>query len=304
MSLNDLWQTPPIGKKKSNNVDVSSFIANIMIPSDVDRKKFVAQCYKTSTVLVRSVDGAVEHSVLVSKAIMHSLTFPSISGVIGSLVQCVVDPIYGQSKVVAVFNTQRVEQEIFEEGQWRIIKRGEGTFVDIDAKGVGGELDITVNSGSSKDIESTFKFLNSSNKAMLGIMVQGNMNIEVDDSLKILIQRELNIEIEDIDNSPDKITNIKYVAGKGFSYTDEFSNSLTIKDGEFNLTSANGETFAFSKSGFSFKTSKADMKSIVSDLLDAINQSIILTPAGPGSMSPTTIAQIEKIRVSLNLLFS
>lgn len=302
--MNNVWKYQQLGKNVSPQHDVGSFVAHIILPSDVDRKQYINQCYSTNAVSVKSVDNVVEHFVLVSKDIIHEIKFPLNPQTLGSLVQVIVDPIYNTSKIIGVFNTEGSEQQIVEEGQWRVLKRTKNTFVDIDAKSKTGQLNITVNSGSSEDVKSTLKFLNDSNSAQLDIEVQGNVNLDVDDSLEVFAQKKVTITLEDTDNNKDKVTELKIESGEGFSYKDEFGNEVEIVDGEIRLKNDNGQEFNITRSGFEFKNDSADLKDIISGLFDAINQAVILTPAGPGSISPTTVAQIEKLRASLNLLFS
>lgn len=293
-----------LGKQPYPVLDSPSFVANIKLPVDIDRQKFIKQCYRTGTVFVLGVDNQFEANVLVSRELIHRLKFPNKQSELGSTVLCITDRIYGTSKIVGLFQDVESEQEIFEENQWRIFKVNGESFVDLDAKANTGELNFTVHSGGNKNVSSNFRFLNAQIEAELNIEVQGVLNIDVDDEFNLFTQRLLNIEIEDIDNNKGKITNIKYEAGEGFSYLDEFENEISITKDGIVMKIDNGEEFSLTKKGFSYKNNKADLKSILTDFLDSIIQSIIQTPAGPGALDPGTIAKLNKAKLDVNNLFS
>ncbi|MDY0161475.1 MAG: hypothetical protein RBR64_09045 [Bacteroidales bacterium] len=52
------------------------------------------------------------------------------------------------------------------------------------------------------------------------------------------------------------------------------------------------------------KNSVYDLKSALNDIITEINAAIITTPAGPGAVSPTTIAKLQAINEKINQLLS
>lgn len=294
----------PLGKQSYGVAEPSSFIANLTVPYGIDRATYITYCYQTGTAAVLGVDNQIELNVLVDRSIIHNLKFPSKSSELGSTVLCVTDPIYRTSKIVGVFTDLDTEQEIFEENQWRVFKQNGSTFVDIDAKGNSGELNVTVNSGGYDNVESSFRFLNSSNKAKLNILVQGDMNIDIDNILNVYTQKGFNIEIEDVDNNKDKITKLKYTPGEGFEYLDEFENEFTTDEEGFYFKNKNGEEFNLNGKGFELKNSKANLKDIITGAFDALLQSIIQTPSGPGAFDAGTIAKFNQLKTNATNLFS
>lgn len=292
-----------LGKRPIATEEVSSFIAQIRIPVGVDRKEFISYCYATATAFIKSVDNQFESAVLIDLNLLHKIEFPNTEDDYGSLVQCVIDPIYGNSKIVAVFNDSQTEQEIFEENQWRVIKRNGETFIDLDAKANSGELNFTVHSGGYENIVSSFRFLNNTNKAKLNLLVQGNLDVDVDDTFNLFVQRGFKITAEDIDNNEDAITEIGYIPGVGFNYLDEFENDISFTEESIALKNKTGEEFLLDSKGFVYKNSKADLKQIILDSLDALMQSIVQTPAGPGSFDAGTISKFNKAKSDVNNLF-
>jgi hypothetical protein len=249
------------------------------------------------------VDNQFESNVSVSRDLIHRLSFPNESYQLGSTVLCVTDQIYGTSKIVAVFQDNYTTQEIYEENQWRIFKESGECFVDIDAKANSGEINFTAHSGGNDGISSNFRFLNTQNTAIFNLLVQGDMNIDVDNKFNLFTQRGFNINIEDVDEDEEKNTDIGYVSGEGFNYLDEFENEFKTTEDGFVFKIKNGEELGITTEGISYKNSKADLKNILTGFLDALLQSIIQTPAGPGALDPGTIAKINKAKTDTNNLF-
>ncbi len=291
-----------LGKKGFPTDEVPSFIANIKIPVDIDRREFIKYCYKTGTVFVLGVDNQFESNVLISRDLIHQLVFPNDSVELGSTVLCITDSIYGTSKIVGIFQDVESEQEIFEENQWRILKINGDSFVDLDAKGNTGELNFVVNSGGNNGISSNFRFLNSQNKAKLNFEIQGVFDIEVDDEFNIYSQRLFNLQIENTDDD-GKPTVFKIEDGEGLTFLDEFENSISTNENGVYIKIDSGEEFGLTKEGFLYKNNKADLKNILIDFLDSISQSIIQTPSGPGSFDPNTLAKLNKTKVDVKNLF-
>ena len=292
------------GKKGYPVKEVPSYVAYIKIPVDIDRETFITHCYRTGTAFVQGVDNQFESSVLISTDLIHKLVFPSKEGKLGSSVLCVTDRVYGTSKIIGVFQDADTDQEIYEENQWRTFKGNGESFTDLDVKGNTGEINLTAHSGGNKNVASNFRFLNSQNEAKLKIEVQGDFSIEADRDLKMYVQRNLEVEIEDIDNNEGDVTSIKYESGKGFTFLDEFENSISTDKNGILLGNKNGEEFSLSNKGFTYKNKKANLKSIFNDFLDSMLASIIQTPAGPGFFDPGTLAKLNKAKIDVNNLFS
>lgn len=292
----------PLGKQPFITDNVPSFVANVMIPKGVDRATFIQHCYNSGTVMVVGADYQREFDVYVDKEVLKCIVFPPASHITGSSVLCITDRIDGTSKVVAVFLDKNTQKEIYEENQYRILRAGADTFVDFDIKGASGEWFLcskSIGNGS----KSVVKLLNPQNKALLEVLIQGGLDLTVDDFLRTHIQKELTVTVEDVTNSKNKKTEIKYVLGEGFTYTDEFGNNLKIEKTGFTASNKTGETFEMTSRGFVMSNKKANLKKILLNFLNAFENQIVLTPTGPGVLNPGGIALVEQIKISVNNLF-
>lgn len=292
-----------LGKQGYFAEELPSFMANIKLPTDIDRNKFISYCYNTGTAFVQGVDNQFESNVSVSRDLINRLSFPNESYELGSSVLCITDKVYGTSKIVAVFQDIESTQEVYEENQWRIFKQSGESFVDIDAKANTGEINFIAHSGGYDNVSSNFRFLNTQNLAKLNVEVQGDLNIEVDNEFNLFTQRGFSIKIEDTDINEDMISHIGYKPGEGFNYLDEFENEIKTSEEGVDIKIKNGEEFGITNNGFLLKNSKADLKTILIGVYDALMQSIIQTPAGPGAIDPGTIAKINKAKTDTNNLF-
>lgn len=292
------------GKRSYGIGQASSYTGWLIIPPGIDRNKFIRKCYLTGTVLIKSVDNEIESNVQVNRGSLHFLRFPINLGDLGSAVICVRDPIYRTSKVVSVLQDEDEDQLIFEENQFRIHKRNEDCFVDLDIKGNTGDFDLTVNSDSYDDVESTMSFLNKTGSAKFKIKVQGQFSIVSDDTLELQTEKRFDLTIQDNDNDDAKPTTISYVAGTGFSFVDEYENKITTSQEGIRITTKNGEQFILESSGLTIKNSKEDLKAIIADTLSELISAIVLTSQGPANFAPDTIANLQQISLRLNNLFS
>lgn len=89
----------------------------------------------------------------------------------------------------------------------------------------------------------------------------------------------------------------------GYKFRDGATLIYDEANSEFSLLQPSGATISLRNGKFSIKNNEASAKDILEDFIQEIIQAVILTPVGPGSMSPTTIAKLVTILNRLNLLF-
>lgn len=290
-----------IGKIGFGVDEPSSFIAHVILAPNLDRMDYVNYCLKTGSVLIKSVDNQIEKSVQISKSCIHLIRFPTQAEKLGSPVICIKDPLYRTSKIVGVIQEDPDEQFIFEENEWRISKKGSDNFADIGIKGNTGEFSLTTQSKDS--VKSFFKFLNKNKKAKVDFIVQGDYILSTDKSITLKTNNILDLLVKDNTVKNSKLTRIRYEAGKGFAYLDEFENQLNLNKDSIEVKRKNGETIKLSNQGFTLKTKNEDLKKILLDTLSMVNDLMVTTYVGPGFTSPTTKAQIQQLNLRINNLF-
>lgn len=82
-----------IGTQPDNADIYSSGIAYVVIPVDVDRAKYVAECYKTSTVSIYSEHIGFKNRVPIDKYSINFIVFPQATNEFGSAVSFKSEPL-------------------------------------------------------------------------------------------------------------------------------------------------------------------------------------------------------------------
>lgn len=286
------------GKKPISVGYYPSYIGNVIIPDNIDRREFVSHCLKTNSVLIRSVDNMIETNVAVGKESIKQIKFPKTANDFGSTVLCITNLINGVGKVAAVYNTPDEVQEIFEENQWSVIRRNGDNFVMVDLQGNSGEFHI-ISDSSGNSVKSSIKLLNESNSAYLDVFIQGILNFIVENEININSQEGINLTIR---NGKKNKTIINYKQNEGFKFIDEFGNNIkTSKDGVD--ISKNKNELKLEDDGFTIKNNKSDLKSILNSLTMILQTSVVQTPSGPGMFDANTLNKLNKIESQVNKLF-
>lgn len=200
----------------------SAGIGYIIIPIDVSRDKYIANCYRTSSVSIAFENGGSLDQISVSKNVLREIEFPIDNTQLGSLVLWVNLPKFNHPVIIGVI-AKTDEIEDISEKQFLLNRTTEIGHVEIAGDAKSGTLFINVESFTDKDGAINIVLKNKTKTAKLNVKVLGDVNIESEGNINLQTTGELNFTIQDLIKD-NLITTIKYKKGEGFTYEDEFGN--------------------------------------------------------------------------------
>jgi len=147
---------------------------NIYLPVDIDRDKYIRDCYLSGTVTLINVEGEIVNKVKVGRLTIQCIDFPDNTDSLGSEVICLTAPYSGQLYVSDVFGTSK-QYDYQSENQYRFYKKeGRGVAgLVIDGK---GNVLLSVD-GDGEDGVLTINVTNQERTGKLNINVNGDVSI-------------------------------------------------------------------------------------------------------------------------------
>ena len=172
-----------IGRNGSTQFFVGIQYGYIVIPSDVDRDRFIEQCYRWERVsILIEKGGGVVHECYITKSTLQEVEFPLTHKVLGSCVSFLTDPFTGHPVIFGLLSKED-ESQLLKEGEFRISKNIGGGSVVVSGNSKKGVLNLSVNEGEISEVN--IIVTNSKKDAKINLRSRGSINLEVDDQLKI-----------------------------------------------------------------------------------------------------------------------
>lgn len=256
---------------KNLSKKLSANIGYVYIPSNLDRDSFVKNCFKKQTISIISKSSkGLSNDIQVPRNILSELDFPEISGEYGSRVLW-LKSTSGSSIVIAKL-TEEGDLYSLSENSFSLYKKYQNNLIEISGDAKAGEIYIDINN-KNEDSEGSL-IINIKSKNEKGgnakIVLDGSFFIESEKDLNLLTGNSINLTIGDISKKDEKITEIKYIKGTGFSYKDEFGNELSIIKDKINIGKGN-EPAVLGNS----------LTALLSDIITQISAITVTTVAGP-----------------------
>lgn len=173
-------------------------IAYVALPTDLDRSRYIALCYKTRTVCVRMDDGAFFTRVPIADRELQEIEFPEDSTKMGSPVVYVTEPVKNQIFIISTFQFPEDLPDL-KEGQFKLRRRFLDSYVEISGSAKEKRVSVIVNTETGG--EATFNILSKDNTGKLKLDVQGDIEIVVTKNTKLLAGESTNIATQ---NDQDK----------------------------------------------------------------------------------------------------
>lgn len=210
--------------------------ANIFIPTDVDRERFIQRCFNTGTVSIILQDGGIINNVLCDLNSFNQIQFPKDSKELGSLVAWIIQSYSRVPIIVGVLNRSDQTLDI-KENQASLSKSTNNGKVDFIADSNSPVAIINSSSLTEQGGDIYIQSQNGSLTSKINISSSGEINI-ISQNTNFKISDEFNITIHNPEINSNKTT-IKYIKDEGFTYEDEFNNKIEIIDGKINIDSEN-----------------------------------------------------------------
>lgn len=180
-----------VSQNASYNERVTLNKGYIWVPTDVDRDRFVKNCYNREKVSVLIEDGGtVKHNCYILKNVIQDIKFGD-SGKIGSAVIFFSEPYSGQIVVVGVVSRDN-ESQLLTEESFKVHKGKDGNYVITVFDGKNGVLSVDTFSLTGKG----GLYINISNNdrdTELNVNVQGTINIIAHQDINITSSQTVNI---------------------------------------------------------------------------------------------------------------
>ncbi len=202
----------------------------VVLSSDMSKAEYVAKCYKNNVLTIMTDRNEIIQDCYVSREVWQYIKFPNNKNQKGSMVFWVNPPQENKPYLISVINKRDEVLDSRQENSFcykRTSDNGSTTILGLD----NGILKFLLSGESDLDSKLIINILNSINKASLRAYIQGNVDLECDDTLTIKVKTGTKIQIIDEDDNT-KQANISYLLGEGFKYIDEFNNEIDVnKDG-------------------------------------------------------------------------
>jgi hypothetical protein len=92
------------------------------------------------------------------------------------------------------------------------------------------------------------------------------------------------------------------------SQTGTLSSLMVVKVNEIDSLTYKNADFEFIVDGITkkvtIKNSQANVGSLINSLIDTISSAVLITPAGPGSIAPSTITALNNVKLMFNLILN
>ena len=155
----------------------------IIIPANVDRAKFIQQCYRWERVsILIERGGGVIHECYITRNVLQLIEFPGTSGSLGSCVLFLTDGQSGHPVVFGVLSKED-ESQLLREGYFELSKYIGANSIVIAGDAQAGVLNLSVNGGVVSQLNITVT--NKNKDAVINVRCLGNVNIQMDGTFKI-----------------------------------------------------------------------------------------------------------------------
>lgn len=208
-----------IGQAISEGDKWSAGVAYVTIPSDVDRESFIAHCYQTNTLYIKTEDGGYHKNIATDNWSFNFIDFPQKPGDNGSLVFYVQEPVHKELMVIGIVNSDNEIVDLVE-GQFKLRKKWLNNFVEITGSAKDGYLSMTVDSQDNSSF--IIHVNNENNNAELNIEVAGNIIINALNSISLISKGNHSVQVFD-PNDNTKYSEILVESEEINASTDKFS---------------------------------------------------------------------------------
>lgn len=295
-------------------------IGYIIIPTNFveQRENYIRHCYNTGSVALYTKEGQFLQNVKLSKQLLDIIEFPINGDNLGSEITYIMISPYNKAVGIAV--TIKSDDDILpiQEYSLNLVRQTETGQVSIIGDAKTGKLNITVDSETDNGGEFTINVINNNKTAKLNLNIKGDINLDIDGKSSITTTKEFKLIINK--DSQTDITEIKYLLDQGFSYLDQYKNSLLINEDKIQIQAEklidlkitkDGKSLQLNKENFIF--GRASEQLVLGNQLAALLREILTeiakitvtctapgTPSGPPINAPIIISKINKIQSILS----
>lgn len=155
----------------------------IILPADVDRTRFIEQCYRWERVsILVEKGGGVIHDCYITKTALQEINFPESSDKLGSCVVFFTEIHSGLPVIIGVASKEN-ESQWLGEGKFRFVKTYQNTHVTIEGDAKNGALTLSVGGDNAQQLNITIA--NKAKNTELNLRCQGVINLAASGGVRI-----------------------------------------------------------------------------------------------------------------------
>ncbi|MBC7948985.1 MAG: hypothetical protein H7Y42_13960 [Chitinophagaceae bacterium] len=239
----------------------SAGIAFVIIPSDVDRAEYIAECFRTSTVSIFSEHNGYSNRVQIDLFSLNFVNFPTETNEFGSAVAFTIEPVSKRPFITGIFfKDDQISQ--LKEHQFRFRRELDGNIVELMGSPQDGFLGFNVKAVNGGEVAISVESDDDSGK--LNVTIDGDINLQALGNTTIKQFNKLSIVTVDRDNENE------------LSIFEQNSTQHEFFDKEHKV---NTQKFSINNGQEPLILGKV-WKKFMDDCIDEIGKSTVLTPLG------------------------
>jgi len=215
----------PLGIETGN---LPAGIGYIAIPDDIDRDKYVEDCYRTNSVTIfGGIHYGFFHNVFVDVDSMQKIKFPKDNKSFGSPVMWVNVPVFNKPAIIAVFKYSDDYEALEEQSTHNLLERN-GRHITVSKRANDATIDIHIRGDSEMPGTLNLNIINDNKTCELNVYVTGKTTVSSTEQLTLRSDKKLELIV--VDKNSEKKLDLTYEDGVGLIYKDEFENELIISE--------------------------------------------------------------------------
>lgn len=209
----------------------ASGIAYVVIPPDLDRTKYIAECFRTSTVSVYSEHNGWVNRARVPKSALNFIEFPLKADEFGSPVSFTIDPVDNSTIIGSVFiNANQVSD--LEENQFKFKREFNGNFVEIVGSSNGKYLSFNVSADKGGEIKLNVQSKDQS--AKVNIDVEGS--VEINSAHDTILKQNRSLTLATVNKEDETKSSVLHQTDEATKINsqsiDHYTDSFRLNDGK------------------------------------------------------------------------
>jgi hypothetical protein len=251
-------------------------IGYVMLPSDLDRDKYIADCYKNSYISIGLDDGGFLNRVPVSPEVLNFIEFPAETNQMGTPVVYVTDDLYQQPYIVSRF-MRKDELGDNKESAFKFRRKVDDSYVEVSGSVQQRTLNLFLDTGDA-DGSINVKLFSKNKNSKLSFDVQGD--VDVVSSGQVSTTTHSKAIIETIDNKSDDSARFE----QSSTENKLFNKKIIINDGQDPLVLGN------------------ELKEFLGNFIDRVSEITVVTALGTQPI--INKAQVLLLKENLNKILS
>lgn len=255
---------------------LSSGIGYIALPADIDRDRYILDCYQNMRVSLHTAHDGFQNRVIISEDDLNWIEFPTDYRSFGTVVYYITNPISGEKYIVKLYSNSR-KLGGGRENNFSIGRAFKDSLVQIDGNPEAGNINIIVSNNDKSQLN--INVLNKDDRGELNVNVKGNSNVVATGDVNFSANGNYYVKVSDPETKGVETEFIQTI------------NSLRINSPSF-LINNGKENFVLGQKLVSF----------LEDLLKEVSSSTVATALGTMPLNNAT--QISAFKEKLNSLLS